>query len=84
MFLSRHLEPQSANEASKVLEQGLVQNKFADGKPRAMGLPTAKCTVFLSTEDLLSFLLSVVFTLYFTHGMRCGYTFCLVILVLLW
>ena len=31
---------QSANEASKVLEQGLAQNKFAVGKPRAMGLPT--------------------------------------------
>ena len=40
-FLSRHFEPQSPNEASKVLEQGLVQNKFAVGKPSAMGLPTA-------------------------------------------
>ena len=28
IFLSRHLEPQSANEALKVLEQRLVQNKI--------------------------------------------------------
>ena len=38
IFLSRHLEPQLANEASEVLEQGLAQNKFAVGKQRAMGL----------------------------------------------
>ena len=34
IFLRRH---QSVNEASKVLEQGLLQNKFAIAKPRAMG-----------------------------------------------
>ena len=28
-FLSRHLEPQSANDAPKVPEQGLVQNKYS-------------------------------------------------------
>ena len=37
-ILSRHVKPQSANEASKVLEQGLFQNNFAVGKPRAMGI----------------------------------------------
>ena len=41
IFPSRHLEPKSANEASKVLEQELAQNKFAVGKPRAMCLPSA-------------------------------------------
>ena len=58
IILSRHLEPQSANEASKVQEQGLAQNKFAAGKPRALGLPTANVflttvfqIVFLSTKD---------------------------------
>ena len=46
--LSRYLylEPQPANETSKVLEQGLVQNKFTVGKPRAMGLPTANVSYF--------------------------------------
>ena len=51
-FLSRHLEPRSANEASKVLEQGLVQNKFAVGKPRAMGLPTGFANVLCNTSTL--------------------------------
>ena len=39
MFLSGHLEPHSANEASKVLllEQGMVLYKIAVGKPRTMG-----------------------------------------------
>ena len=37
---------QSANKAPKVLEQGLVQNKFAVGKPRAMCLPTANVSCF--------------------------------------
>ena len=40
------LEPQSANEASKVLDQGLVQNKFSVGKPRALSLPTANVSYF--------------------------------------
>ena len=40
------LEPQSTNEASKVLEQGLVQNKFAVDKPRAMGLLIASVSCF--------------------------------------
>ena len=48
-FLSRHLEPQLANEASKVLQQGLVHNKFAVGKPRAMGLPTGFANVLCSS-----------------------------------
>ena len=38
IVLSRHLEPRSANEASKVLEQGLVQDIFSVGRPRAVGL----------------------------------------------
>ena len=39
----------SANEASKTLEQGLVQNKFAVGKPRAMGLTTGFANVLCNT-----------------------------------
>ena len=45
---------QSANEASKVLQQRLVHNKFAIGKPRAMGLPTENVSRFCSTEDFPS------------------------------
>ena len=47
--LSRPLEPQLANEASKVLQQGLVHNKLAVGKPRAMGLPTGFANVLCNT-----------------------------------
>ena len=48
-FLSWHLEPQSANEASKVLEG----TKFAVGKPRAMGLPTADISCFYKSPITL-------------------------------
>ena len=60
IFPSRHLEPQSANEASKVLEveQWLVQNKFAVGKPRAVGLPTGFANV-LCNSILLQFQVAV-------------------------
>ena len=54
----------------------LVQNKFAVGKARALGLPTANVSCFLSTEDLPSCSLSVVFTSRLsciTHGKNCGF-----------
>ena len=35
-----------ANKASKVREQGLVQNKFSVGKPTAMGWPTENILYF--------------------------------------
>ena len=41
IFLSRQMKHQL-----EVLEQGLVQNKLAVGKPRAMGLPTANVSCF--------------------------------------
>ena len=40
IFLSRQ------KLASKVLEQGLVQNKFSVGKPTAMGLQTVNVSRF--------------------------------------
>ena len=49
IFLSRQLVPQLANEASKVLEQGLIHNKCAVCTPRAMGLQTGFANVLCNT-----------------------------------
>ena len=59
IFLSQHLEPQSPNDASKVLEQGLAQNKFASSED----LPS--CTLFqvVNNENTTGLLCSIMLCL---------------------